>query len=419
MFYGDISEMANQSYIDNMMESLTLFNDIYASYIDNTTEYQYVYNTTKSLTEFNDSYASNIDNKTESLTDFNNRYASALLPITVAFGLLGVIGICGNIIVIEIYGFGKKFKDRKYRCYVLCLAIIDITTCLTLIPAEIIQHRIYFKFVETKLCKVKCFFNIFGSSAASVCLLIVAVDRYILVCHPFLCVRIRSISHGLAWKLCALNFLFAILVSIPAAMLCGTSRKPMNNINDGITYVYLCGIDPYYEPLTIRYAYRFTVFGTLAILSIAVIIMYVKIGLTIMKSMRNRSFAMDSTINKLRPCYAGDVYELKHYTGGDDYILRKSTSCTTPYLPNNTKILFIVTMVFIVTYFCYAGMRWADQTKLTASQFPLYAFIVRIYFIHNVINPFLYAKMDSLFWKRCKQLLKLRPSEYVICTKLG
>ena len=282
-----------------------------------------------------------------------------------------------------------------------------------LIPAEIIQHRIYFNFVETKLCKVKCFFNIFGSSAASVCLLIVAVDRYIqvLICHPFLCFRIRSISHGLAWKLSAFNFLFAILVSIPAAMLCGTSRKPMSNINNGIRFVNLCGIDPYYEQLTIRYTYRFTVFGTPAILSVAVIIMYVKIGLTIMRSMRSRSFAMDPTINNLQPCYAGDVYELKHYTGGDDYILRKLTSCTTPFLPKNTKILFIVTIVFIVTYFCYAGMRWAVQTKLMASQFPLYAFIVKIYFIHNVINPFLYAKMDSLFWKRCKQLLKLTEYE--------
>ena len=100
------------------------------------------------------------------------------------------MGFCGNIIVIVVYGFGKRFKDRKYRCYVLCLAIIDLTTCLTLIPAEIIQHRVYFNFVKTELCKVKCFFNIFGASAASVCLLIVAVDRYILVCHPFVCDKI-------------------------------------------------------------------------------------------------------------------------------------------------------------------------------------------------------------------------------------
>ena len=97
------------------------------------------------------------------------------------------MGFCGNIIVIVIYGFGKKFKDRKYRCYVLCLAIINLATCLTLIPAEIIQHRIYFVFVKTELCKVKCFFNIFGASSASVCLLIVAMDRYILVCHPVVC----------------------------------------------------------------------------------------------------------------------------------------------------------------------------------------------------------------------------------------
>ena len=175
MFHVYVSVMANQSYVyaDNTVKALTEFKDRNASYKDNSTE---------SLVEYTERYSGNIlNNTTESLTDLNDRYASALLPITVAFGLLGVVGFCGNIIVIVIYGFGKKFKDQKYRCYVLCLAIIDLTTCLTLIPAEIIQHRIYFNFVKTELCKVKCFFNIFGASAASVCLLIVAMDRYLSV----------------------------------------------------------------------------------------------------------------------------------------------------------------------------------------------------------------------------------------------
>ena len=184
----------------------------------------------------------------------------------------------------------------------------------------------------------------------------------------------------------------------------------MNNVNGGITYVYLCGIDPYYEPLIIRFAYRSTVFGTLAVLSIVVIVVYAQIGMTIVRVMRNRRFARDYDVNELRYCYADDVFEHRRYSGGDVYALRNATSCTAHYLPNNIKILFIVTIVFIVTYFCYAGMRWVNQITLTASQFPLYAFIVRIYFIHNVINPFLYAKMDSMFRKRCKRLLNLSDS---------
>ena len=130
--------------------------------------------------------------------------------------------------------------------------------------------------------------------------------------------------------------------------------------------------------------------------------MYAKIGMTIV-----RRFARSHNVNELRCCYATDVFECRHYSGGDVYALRNTTSSSAPYLPNNIKILFIVTIVFIVTYFCYAGMRLVNQITLTASQFPLYAFIVSIYFIHNFINPFLYAKMDSVFLKRCKRLLNL------------
>ena len=359
---------------------------------------------------------SSVDNTTESLTEFNDRYAAALLPLTVVFGLLGLVGFCGNIIVIIIYGFGKKFKDKKYRCYVLCLAIIDFTTCLTLIPAEIIKHRSYFNFVETELCKVKCFFNVFAASAASVCLLIVAVDRYILTCHPLLCVKIRSFSHGVAWRLCILNFFFGIIISIPAAMMCGTSRKPMDNANGGITFVYLCESEPYYEHMKVRYAYRFTLVATQALLSIIVIILYVRIGFTIMRVMKNRRYPSDPTVNELRRNSVGDVYELRRCSGGNVYELRRCSTGKTnnscvhpnhhPLLPANIKILFIVTVVFVVTYFGYIGMTWIDQTKLTASQFPVFALFLRIYFIHSIINPFLYAKMDSLFRERCKQLLK-------------
>ena len=359
---------------------------------------------------------SNVDNTTESLTEFNDRYATAILPVTVAFGLLGIVGFCGNIIVIIVFGFGKKLKDKKYRCYVLCLAIIDLTTCLTLIPAELIEHRSHFNFVETELCKVKCFFNVFAASAASFCLLTVAVDRYILTCHPLLCVKIQAFSHGVAWRLCILNFLLGIVFSIPAAMMCGTSRKPMNNINGGITYVYLCETERYYDHMTVRYAYRYTLVGTQTLLSIIVIILYVRIGFTIMRVMKTRRAPSDPTGNELR-CSFGDVYELRRCPGGNVYELRRCStggnheSCIYPYhhslLPTNIKILFIVTVVFIVTYFCYIGLTcFFDQTKLTASQFSVFALFLRIYFIHSIINPFLYAKMDSLFRRRCIQLLK-------------
>ena len=340
----------------------------------------------------NGSYENNF---TEPLTEFNARYAAALLPLTVTFGILGFVGILGNALVIVAYGFGQEFKDKKYRCYVLCLAVIDFVTCLTLIPAEIIKHRSYFNFVETDLCKVKCFFNVFAASSASFCLFVVALDRYILTCHPFLCVKIRSFSHGVAWRLCILNCFLGLIISIPAAMMCGTTSKKMTNASGGETRVYICESEPYYEKLMVRYVYRYTLIVLQTLISIIVICLYVRIGLAIKKVMKMRS----------NPC-DNDIFELRRSSAGDTYVACNTSShFHQPPLPLNIRILFLVTVVFIVTYFCYIGMTWVDQTKLSPTKFVFFALFIRIYFIHSVINPFLYAKMDSQFRKRCMELL--------------
>ena len=337
-------------------------------------------------------------NLTETLTEFNDRYAKALLPLTIAFGILGFVGIIGNIIVIVVFGFGKQFRDKKYRCYVLCLAVIDFTTCLILIPAEIIKHRSYFNFVETDLCKVKCFFNVFAASSASLCLLIVAIDRYILTCHPFLCVRIRSFSHGVAWRLCILNCFLGLIISIPSAMMCGTTRKNMTNARGGVTHVYICESEPYYKDMTVRYVYRYTLIVLQTLVSAVVIFLYVRIGLAVQRVMKLRREPSENNIFELRRCSTGDTY----------VACQTSSHSHQPPLPLNIKILFLVTVVFITTYFFYIGMTWVDQTKLTPVKYVFFALFIRIYFIHSVINPFLYAKMDTLFRKRCMKLLNCK-----------
>ncbi|XP_060597481.1 olfactory receptor 8B3-like [Ruditapes philippinarum] len=332
----------------------------------------------------------------ETLNQLNARYAEALLPFTVILGFFGIIGIIGNLLVFIVYGFGKQFKDKKFRYYVLTLAFIDFITCLTLIPAEMMKHVSYFKFTERELCKTKCFFNVFAASSASYCLTLIAADRYIMTCHPIFFAKLQKYSFSFAARLCILMQFLALLTSLPAAFLCGITQSTMTGINGSEINVYLCETEPYYESNPLRYIYRILLCATQTSISIIMIILYARIGHAV------------RTVMKIRECKHGTIKmaELKLYGGEQSNSVTHGCHACSQSIPSKIKLLFVVTVVFIVTYLCYMSLSWVDQTKLSPTQFFFFSVAFRSYFIHSIINPFLYTKMDRYFRNRCLKLFR-------------
>ncbi|XP_053407202.1 neuropeptides capa receptor-like [Mercenaria mercenaria] len=334
----------------------------------------------------------------ETLDQLNARYAAALLPFTVILGCFGIIGIIGNILVFIIYGCGKKFKDQKFRYYVLTLAVIDFITCLTLIPAEMVKHISYFNFTERALCKTKCFFNVFAASSAIYCLTLIAADRYIMTCHPLFFAKLQKYSFSFASRLCILMLFLAILTSVPAAILCGITQSTMTDINGFDINVYLCKTEPFYENIPSRYIYRFALCAAQILTSIIIVLLYARIGHVVV------------TIMKRRECKHGRIplndLRGKLYRGAQSSSMRPGCHLCSSSIPSNIKLLFVVTVVFIVTYAFYTSLTWVDQTKLSPTQFFFFSVSFRLYFIHSIINPFLYTKMDRYFRNRCLKLIR-------------
>ena len=111
------------------------------------------YDSTPYFNHFNDSLIKTagksldiVNDSLRMLSELNRQYSTTLLPNTVILGIFGVVGVVGNILVFVIYGCGKTLKDKKFRYYVLSLALIDFVTCVTCIPAEMVKHRSYFYF---------------------------------------------------------------------------------------------------------------------------------------------------------------------------------------------------------------------------------------------------------------------------------
>ncbi|XP_052773987.1 putative neuropeptide Y receptor type 6 [Mya arenaria] len=346
------------------------------------------------------------------LYELNDRYATTLLPSTIVLGVFGIVGIFGNIFVFIVYGCGKKFKDRKFRYFVVSLGLIDLLTCLTLIPAEILKHRTYFNFTERHLCKMKCFMNVFAAAGASYCLMLVAVDRYILTCRPMLCKNVPKISHSWAWRLCLIMLLMAVLTSIPAGVLCGITYDVITDVYGNVTAeIYACESEPYFEDGISRYVYRIFLSVIQILISLLMIVLYARIGHTVLQAMKIRESRdpQDVQMYDYRT-----HWEPRPKNGGQQL----GTPMCGPHhqvhqhhhhhhhIPTNIKLLFIVTVVFIVTYVLYLVLSWIDQKQLTQTQFLVFSMFYRSYFIHSIINPILYLKMDKHFRGKCRRLMK-------------
>ena len=341
----------------------------------------------------------------EMLDELNARYATTLIPFTILLGLFGVIGIVGNILVFIVYGWGQKFKDKKFRYYVLTLAVIDFVTCLTLIPAEMVKHMSYFNFTEHVLCKMKCFFNVFAASSAFYCLTLIAIDRFIMICHPLLFAKVPAFSNGLARKLCFLMIILAVLTAIPSAILCGITPHVIRDVTGHVITVSLCESDPYYAHSVQRYVYRFILCGLQTLVSLVMIVLYAKIGHAVMKVIKLR----DEKENELKTRSMQSLH--RHYTEREHHCTEHPdvTNCRHhhhTHMPSNIKLLFLVTLVFIVTFLFYMVLSWVDQTTLTPVQFLFFSMAFRLYFVHSIINPILYMKMDKYFRKRCMELVR-------------
>lgn len=149
-----------------------------------------------------------VDELTRNLT-------KAVLPVTVFIGIEAFVGFCGNSLILLIYS--KHYERSNFRYFVLSMAIIDITSCLTTLPGEIFSQMNWYTYEFGWICKVKSYFNVLTAWGSASILLLLAFDRHRKICRPLA----WQIQHSLAIKLCGCSIAIAAFVSIPITILWG------------------------------------------------------------------------------------------------------------------------------------------------------------------------------------------------------
>ena len=412
-------------------------------------------------------------NTTETLDDLNARYAKALLPLTVTFGFFTLFGVVGNSVILIVFSCSREYRRNNFKVFVLTLAVIDLITCVTLIPAEMVKQRHYFDFGDVVSCKVKCFFNVFGACASYFALLVISVDRYRKVVQPFK----KQMTPSLSVKiLVVVAVMLPVILAVPGTLMCGINTTNMTNIYGGQTKIHLCETEEQYETSIWRSIYKILLIVINCVISITYVILYtfvMKAAARHIRSMRlqRHNYSIDGSFmssiydpnvivstdidcdatengiqqqNNKQVADTNGIIPLKHLQhciitqsrqtidscndsvkSGDSksnlsngrFGLKSFKSYKTDFrrrgFPTKTMIWFTLTVVMIVTYLTNAilTLQVTKIVSMTAKEFSTFSFFYRIYFINHMINPLIYAIFVKTFRHSCKHIFLIFKSK--------
>lgn len=175
-------------------------------------------------------------------TELSAEFANSVLPVTVIIGILAVFGIFGNACVIYVYKW--KYSPCNFRTFVLCLALIDFTSCLFVFPTEMYGHRIWFSYPKSAawFCKLKTSIYAVAVFTSSYVLLLISIDRFRKVCRPLGWQIKQKVARGL----CLFIFGLSMILIIPCPILFGIQTSNITYSGHSIL-VSSCSRDDRYK----------------------------------------------------------------------------------------------------------------------------------------------------------------------------
>ncbi|XP_062614994.1 octopressin receptor-like [Saccostrea cucullata] len=214
----------------------------------------------------------------EKLEVWNRELADRLISNTVILSLFIIVGLLGNSTVIIIYSFIMK-SDKEERYFIPFLAAVDLCACLVCASSGIANNMMQATFENNFACKTMQFLGPLFTFSSILFLLIIAVHRYLKVCKPF------GKQMTLRWKQFAmcLSLITSLIFSLPMIYFHGVVSFP--NTEKGIVGLRCSRSKSANKTLSLIFG-GLLVIATVAII-LSLVIMYSKIGYTILIHFRN------------------------------------------------------------------------------------------------------------------------------------
>ena len=136
---------------------------------------------------------------------------SSWIVITM-LSVFSVIGCIGNGLVIYVY---TKKKDKlTSTVFILALAGTDFFTCLIIMPYTAVSIYRQYIFMYSFLCNLYIFFITFNVPLSAFLMVVISIDRYLCICHPFLHLLTKSRAKIVIFLLCIFASILGVLSSI-------------------------------------------------------------------------------------------------------------------------------------------------------------------------------------------------------------
>lgn len=215
------------------------------------------------------------------------KYSTALLASNVLTLVGAAVGIIGNIIIIGFYHF--RIKDKSERYFIPALAAVDFSACIINAYGNTVLNDNMFNFTEHFHCQVIWFLELFISGFSGHMVLIIALQRYLLICKPF------GPHMTLRRKRAALlvTFLLTILYASPSWAMSGIKTEKREYMSKNITTT-MCVFVVDYTSSAIAYS------GILLFLTVANAIVCISLYLPIIRVI-HRSFSTHKTCSTIVP----------------------------------------------------------------------------------------------------------------------
>ncbi|XP_045188136.2 type-1 angiotensin II receptor-like [Mercenaria mercenaria] len=384
----------------------------------------------------------------------NDEFTQAILPVTIIVGIEVVFGFVGNLLVIYVFLF--HYRVCTFRYFVLCLAFIDITCCITTMSGEVVTQLYWYVYPVRELCKIKSFFNVFTVTAEALCLVTIALDRYRKVCRPFG----WQLKPRVAIYLCVIYYIIALCVALPTPFFWGLHSETKIYRNTSIT-VILCEKDEAFMQTDYPMGYISSVGAIISVLLVLMFVQYVFVAIKLLKERQQRmksgkptTKTSSSTASTSHCTIATSGIRSTENTRSNDSAISVCDDKTDEIVTSaafiesdirtdkketihsekpkktktrkqratkrevairvrrNTLIMFILTLTFIVTTVLYFVLiTFIASSKnilqyLSDGQKAVYFFFLRLYFINHIINPAVYGLLDPQFQSALRKIKK-------------
>lgn len=159
------------------------------------------------------------------------------LYVVIGFlSLMSVVGTAGNALVLCVF-FKKRKEMAVSTLLIIVLAVVDFVTCLVVIPYTIYMESVDFQLHSDILCKVYQFLITSNIPFSALIMVLIAVDRYLCICHPFLRVLTVARAKGV---IATLGF-FAAALGLCVSLMFGVYQRKLETFTTTEQGVYPTG----------------------------------------------------------------------------------------------------------------------------------------------------------------------------------